>query len=168
MRAAMRASAMSGSVTAMRCTRPFCGSARRDTKIAKATALPSARASTGRLRAAQSGAWRKRRPSVTGAASIAAYATPLTTSCTWLCHGSPVNPGDVSSRWSRRNTPRAMVAAPATMISGGPTERGLMTRPSPAPNTIEVTPSTTKPAIMICGSLASSAARPLSCSSAAG
>ena len=98
MRTAMRASAMSGSVTAIRCTRPFCGSATRDTKIAKATALPSARASTGRLRAAQSGSARKRRPSATGAASIAAYATPLTTSCTWLCHDSPVNPGDVSSR----------------------------------------------------------------------
>ena len=159
---------MSGSVTAIRCTRPFCGSAMRDRKIAKATALPSARAPTGRLSAAQSGSARKRRASTTGAASIAAYATPLTTSCTWLCHDSPVNPGDASSRWSRRNTPRAMVVAPATMISGGPADRGLMTRPSPAPNTIEVRPSTTKPAIMICGSRASSAARPLSWSSAAG
>jgi len=28
-----------------------------------------------------------------GAASIAPYATPLTTSCTWLCHDSPANPG---------------------------------------------------------------------------
>jgi len=40
---------------------------------------------------------RQRRASTSGAASIAPYATPLTTSCTWLCHDSPANPWPASS-----------------------------------------------------------------------
>ena len=81
------------SVTATRWTTPFHGSATRDANTAKATALPSARTRTGRLTAAQSGSPRKRRASTSGAATIAPYATPLATSCTWLCHDSPAKPG---------------------------------------------------------------------------
>ena len=51
---------------------------------------------------------------------------------------------------------------PAAMTSHGPADLRPTTVHSAAPNPIEHTPSTTNPAIMICGSLASSAARPLS------
>ena len=78
-----------------------------------------------------------------------------------------MNPGPVSSRWSRRNTPAATVAPPASMTSHGPADRG-QTRRSPAPSPIEHPPSTMNAAIISCGSRASSAASPLSCTSAMG
>ena len=169
-RPAMRTSAVSASVTAIRCTTPLYGPAIRDAKTASATALTSpkllgggmssmaltwaftssvAKSSgymltsanvimvsvivadflyrktmptsvfsqvrieistqsysnfglarhpePGRLAGAQPGSSRQRRASTSGAASITPYATPLTTSCTWLCHDSPANPGPASS-----------------------------------------------------------------------
>jgi hypothetical protein len=53
-------------------------------------------------------------------------------------------------------------AAPADMTSHGPAGLCPGTLRSAAPNPIEQAPSTTKAALMICGSAASSAARPLS------
>jgi hypothetical protein len=75
-----------------------------------------ARTCTGLARPTQSGSVRNRLASASGAASIGAYATPLTASWTWFCHDSPAKPGPVRSMWSRRNTPAGYGA-------GSPSER---------------------------------------------
>ena len=61
------------------------------------------------------------------------------------------------------NRPAATTAAPAVVMSQGPAVPAAATRPSAVPKATEQTPSPTNPAIMICGSRASMAARPLIC-----
>ena len=57
-------------------------------------------------------------------------------------------------------------AGPAPSTGRGPATLAPSIWPSAVPNTMEPAPSATNPAIMICGSCASIAARPLSCTSA--
>ena len=73
--------------------------------------------------------------------------------------------------WSRRSSPAAMASSPAPWMSPG----AAPARPRPprasrraAPNATVHPPSTTNPAMMIHGSLASGAASPLIWISAAG